>query len=60
MHVKNVKNQKLQKIQEELAKLKGSQYFSDFDLTNAFHQFRLSRNTSEKLSIMTLDGMFVI
>ena len=43
-------------VREELAKLKDFKYFCDFDLTNAFHQFRLDDKTSELLSIMTISG----
>ena len=43
-------------VREELAKLKDFRYFCDFDLTNAFHQFRLDDKTSELLSIMTING----
>ena len=43
-------------VQEELAKLRHFQYFCDFDLTNAFHQFKLDDATSELLSIMTIEG----
>ena len=43
-------------VQEELAKLRQFQYFCDFDLTNAFHQFKLDDATSELLSIMTIEG----
>ena len=43
-------------MQEELAKIRQFKYFCDFDLTNAFHQFKLDDATSELLSIMTIEG----
>ena len=43
-------------VREELQKLSGFKYFCDFDLTNAFHQFKLDKKTSELLSIQTIEG----
>ena len=45
-------------VLENLQKLQGFQYYIDIDLTNAFHQIRIDKATSEKLSILTPDGLF--
>jgi len=47
-------------VKEELAKLRNFKYFCDFDLTNAFHQFRLDEKTSKLLSIMTINVAYYL
>ena len=45
-------------ILQELQKLQGFKYFTDVDMTNAFHQCRLSEHTSNMLSIVCPWGQF--
>ena len=45
-------------ILQELQKLQGFRYFTDVDMTNAFHQCRLSEHTSNMLSIVCPWGQF--
>ena len=45
-------------VLQTLQKLQGFKYYIDIDLTNAFHQIRIDQSTSEKLSILTPDGLF--
>ena len=40
-------------IQHELGKIQKFKIFLDLDMTNSFHQFKLGRKTSEKLSVLT-------
>ena len=45
-------------VMKEMEKAAGAKYYLDIDLTNAFHQLRLSKATSEKLSVTTPWGLF--
>lgn len=40
-------------VQHEIVKIKQFKIFLDIDMTNSFHQFRLDKLTSERLSIQT-------
>ena len=44
-------------VLDALKQLSGFKYYIDIDLTNAFHQIRLDKATSEKLSILTPHGL---
>lgn len=45
-------------VLNELQRLMGFKYFLDIDLTNAFHQFKLSEQSSYLLSVVTPFGQF--
>ena len=45
-------------VRYQVERIAGFRYFTEFDLTNAFHQFLLSLATSLKLSIQTSWGEF--
>jgi len=45
-------------VRHELNKIVLFQYFIDLDMVNSFHQFRLSQETSEFLSIVTPWGQY--
>ena len=43
-------------VREQLSRLKGFNYYVELDLTNSFHQFPLDRESSELLSLLTVNG----
>ena len=43
-------------VKQILQKMKGFKYYSDFDMTNSFHQIRLDKLSSERLTIITPKG----
>ena len=45
-------------VLEELTKIQQFRLFADMDLTNSFHQFRLTEETSNRLSIVCPWGQF--
>ena len=46
-------------VQKEILKASGFKYFLDFDLTNSFHQMRISHDTSLKLALQTPYGQIL-
>lgn len=57
MHV-DVHHFPIPMVIHELQKIIGFKVFMDFDMTNAFHQFLLHEETSERLSVVTPWGQF--
>lgn len=49
----NIGHQPIPHVQKALEKITSFKVFLDFDLVNAFHQIRLSKATSERLSVQT-------
>ena len=43
-------------VREQLSRLKGFKYYVELDLTNSFHQFPLDKESSELLSLLTVNG----
>ena len=46
-------------VQKEILKASGFKYFLDFDLTNSFHQIKISKDTSMKLALQTPYGQIL-
>ena len=46
-------HQYIPQVRYEIEKLRGFKYFIDLDMVNSFHQFKLARKTSERLSVIT-------
>ena len=51
-------HQHIPRVQHELERFRGFKYFIDLDMVNSFHQFKLGKSTSEKLSIITPWGTY--